>query len=73
MIERLVAAVTGPRGRWLTVGIWLVLGAGGLVARTQIGDVTAAGQASYLPAHASRRGHSRRCSATTKAATTCRR
>ncbi len=52
MIERLVSAVTGPRGRWLTVAIWLVLGIAGFVGRMQINDVTAAGQNSYLPAHA---------------------
>ena len=52
MIERLVSAVTGPRGRWLTVAVWLVLGIAGFVGRTHINDVTAAGQNSYLPAHA---------------------
>ena len=51
-IERLAAAVTGPRGRWLTIGIWLLLGIAGLIGRTQIGEVTAAGQSSYLPANA---------------------
>jgi len=51
MTGRLIGAVTGPRGRWVTVGVWLALGVAGLVARTHIGEVTAAGQASYLPAH----------------------
>jgi RND superfamily putative drug exporter len=51
-IERLAAAVTGPRGRWVTLGVWVVLGTAGLIGRTQIGEVTAAGQSSYLPAHA---------------------
>jgi RND superfamily putative drug exporter len=51
-IERLAAAVTGPRGRWVTVGVWALLGIAGLVARTQIGEVTAAGQSSYLPSNA---------------------
>jgi RND superfamily putative drug exporter len=51
-IERLAAAVTGPCGRWVTVAVWAALGLGGLLARSHIGDVTAAGQASYLPAHA---------------------
>jgi len=51
MIGRWIAAVTGPRGRWVTVGVWLALGIAGLIARTQIGEVTAAGQTSYLPAH----------------------
>ena len=52
MIRRLAAAVTGPRGRWLTIGVWIVLGVAGFAARTQIGEVTAAGQNSFLPAHA---------------------
>jgi putative drug exporter of the RND superfamily len=51
-IERLAAAVTGPRGRWVTIGVWLALGVAGLIGRTQIGEVTAAGQSSYLPANA---------------------
>jgi RND superfamily putative drug exporter len=45
----LVSAVTGPRGRWVTVGVWLALALAGLVARLHIGDVTAAGQSSFLP------------------------
>jgi RND superfamily putative drug exporter len=49
---RLSTAVTGPRGRWLTIGIWVLLGLAGLAGRTQIDDVTAAGQASFLPADA---------------------
>jgi RND superfamily putative drug exporter len=49
---RLAAAVTGPRGRWVTVGVWVVLGIAGIVARAHIGEVTAAGQGSYLPANA---------------------
>jgi RND superfamily putative drug exporter len=51
MIGRLIATATGPRGRWLTVAVWLALGLAGFAARTQIGEVTAAGQASYLPSH----------------------
>ncbi len=51
-IQRLAASVTGPRGRWVTVAVWIALAAAGLVARTHINDVTAAGQSSYLPAHA---------------------
>ncbi len=47
-----LAAVTGPRGRWVTIGVWVLLGIAGFVARGQIGEVTAAGQNSYLPAHA---------------------
>ena len=34
------------------VAAWLVLGVAGLLARTQIDDVTAAGQSSFLPADA---------------------
>lgn len=52
MIERLAAAVTGPRGRWATIAVWIALAIAGFAARTQIGEVTAAGQASYLPSHA---------------------
>ena len=51
-IQRLAASVTGPRGRWVTVAVWIALGVAGFVGRTQINDVTAAGQSSYLPAHA---------------------
>ena len=52
MTGRLAAAVTGPRGRWLTIAVWVVLGLAGFLGRTQINDVTAAGQASFLPADA---------------------
>jgi RND superfamily putative drug exporter len=41
---------TGSRGRWLTVAIWLLIGAAGLVAHAHLDDVTAAGQSSFLPA-----------------------
>jgi RND superfamily putative drug exporter len=44
--------ITGPRGRWVTVAVWLLLGAAGLVAHAHIDDVTAAGQSSFLPADA---------------------
>jgi RND superfamily putative drug exporter len=44
--------VTGPRGRWITVGVWILLGVAGFAGRTHIGEVTAAGQSSYLPAKA---------------------
>ena len=44
--------ITGPRGRWLTVVAWLLLGAAGLFAHARIDDVTAAGQSSFLPADA---------------------
>jgi RND superfamily putative drug exporter len=36
----------------VTIVIWITLVIGGFAARTQIGEVTAAGQASYLPSHA---------------------
>jgi RND superfamily putative drug exporter len=42
--------ITGPRGRWVTVAVWLLLGAAGLFAHAHIDDVTAAGQSSFLPA-----------------------
>jgi RND superfamily putative drug exporter len=51
-VQRLAASVTGPRGRWVTVAVWVALGIAGLIARAHIDEVTAAGQNSYLPAHA---------------------
>jgi putative drug exporter of the RND superfamily len=42
--------ITGPRGRWVAVAVWLLLGAAGLLAHAHIDDVTAAGQSSFLPA-----------------------
>ncbi|MEX2105965.1 MAG: MMPL family transporter [Solirubrobacterales bacterium] len=50
MIGRVADAVTGPRGRWVAIAVWLLLGAGGFLARTHINEVTAAGQSSFLPA-----------------------
>jgi RND superfamily putative drug exporter len=52
LIAGLAAAVTGPRGRWVTVAVWLGLGIAGFLGRARIDDVTAAGQASFLPANA---------------------
>ncbi len=52
MIARVAAAVTGPRGRWLTIAAWLAIGVGGFLGRAHIGEVTAAGQSSFLPANA---------------------
>jgi RND superfamily putative drug exporter len=52
MTARLAAAVTGRRGRWLVIAAWLVVGVAGYLAHARIGDVTAAGQASFLPADA---------------------
>lgn len=45
----MIAAVTGRRGRWLTIAAWALLGLAGLLAHARIGDVTAAGQTSFLP------------------------
>jgi RND superfamily putative drug exporter len=41
--------ITGPRGRWVTVAAWLLLGVAGLLAHAHIDDVTATGQSSFLP------------------------
>jgi hypothetical protein len=49
VIAGLGAAVTGRRGRWLTIAVWVVLGVGGWIGRSQIGDVTSAGVTSFLP------------------------
>jgi RND superfamily putative drug exporter len=49
VIAALAAAVTGPRGRWVTIAVWVAIGIGGFVARSHIGEVTAAGQSSFLP------------------------
>jgi putative drug exporter of the RND superfamily len=49
VIAALAAAVTGPRGRWVTIAVWVAIGVGGYVARSHIGEVTAAGQSSFLP------------------------
>jgi putative drug exporter of the RND superfamily len=52
LIGRVAATVTGPRGRLATLVVWLLIGAAGLLARSHIDDVTAAGQSSFLPADA---------------------
>jgi putative drug exporter of the RND superfamily len=49
VIAALAAAVTGPRGRWVTIAVWLAIGVAGFVGRSHIGDVAAAGQSSFLP------------------------
>ena len=49
MIATLAAAVTGPRGRWVTIAVWVALGIGGYLGRSHVGEVTAAGQSSFLP------------------------
>ncbi|HVO52796.1 MAG TPA: MMPL family transporter [Solirubrobacterales bacterium] len=51
MTRRLAAAVTGPRGRWLTIAAWALLGVAGWFGHGKIGGATAAGQASFLPAN----------------------
>jgi RND superfamily putative drug exporter len=52
VIARLAAAVTGPRGRWVTLAAWALLAIAGFLGRARIDDVTAAGQSSFLPADA---------------------
>jgi RND superfamily putative drug exporter len=52
LIGRAAAAVTGPRGRWVTIAVWALIGVAGFLGRTQIDDVTAAGQSSFLPKNA---------------------
>jgi putative drug exporter of the RND superfamily len=49
LIGRVAAAVTGPRGRWVAIAVWVLIGVAGLLGRAQINDVTAAGQSSFLP------------------------
>jgi putative drug exporter of the RND superfamily len=49
VIGCLAAAVSGPRGRLVTIGVWIALAIGGFVARGHIGDATAAGESSFLP------------------------
>jgi RND superfamily putative drug exporter len=51
-IKAVAAAVTGPRGRWVAVGTWALLGVAGFFGHAHLGDVTAAGQSSYLPSNA---------------------
>jgi RND superfamily putative drug exporter len=49
VITAFAAAVTGPRGRWVTIAVWIALGIGGYLGRSHIGSVAAAGQSSFLP------------------------
>ena len=51
-MRRLADAVTGPRGRWVAIAVWLAIGVAGLFAHARIGEVTAAGQSSFLPSNA---------------------
>ncbi len=51
MVKRLAGGVTGPRGRWVTIAAWALLGIGGFIAHAHLGSVTTAGQSSFLPSH----------------------
>ncbi len=51
-LRRAAAAITGRRGRWVVIGLWIPLLIAGLIARSQIDQVTSAGQSSYLPTDA---------------------
>jgi putative drug exporter of the RND superfamily len=50
ILDSLLAAVTGPRGRWVAIVLWTVAAAGCVFLHSRLGDVTAAGQSSFLPA-----------------------
>lgn len=52
MTRRFAEAVSGRRGRWLVIAVWLAIGVAGVAGRSRIDDVTAAGQASFLPKNA---------------------
>lgn len=52
MTRRFADAVTGRRGRWLVIAVWLAIGVAGFVGHSKIDDVTAAGQSSFLPKNA---------------------
>ena len=43
--------MTGPRGRWLVIAAWLAIGIAGWLGHQKIGEVTAAGQSSFLPSN----------------------
>jgi putative drug exporter of the RND superfamily len=49
VIGRIATAVTGRRGRVVAIGIWILIGVAGFVARSHIGDATSAGESSFLP------------------------
>ncbi len=49
--RRLADAVTGPRGRWVAIAVWLAIGVAGWFGHERIGEVTAAGQSSFLPSN----------------------
>ena len=44
-------AVTGRRGRWVTIAVWIAIAVAGAFGHSRIGDVTAAGQNSFLPSN----------------------
>lgn len=50
LLGRALAAVTGPRGRLVTIAVWIVVAAAGFVGQRHLNDVTSAGQSSFLPA-----------------------
>ena len=52
MARRLAGAITGRRGRWVAIAIWVPLVIAGLIARAHIDDATSAGQSSFLPSGA---------------------
>jgi putative drug exporter of the RND superfamily len=52
IVARLVGSVTGRRGRWAVLAVWIALGTAGFLAHAHLNEVTAAGQSSYLPKHA---------------------
>jgi RND superfamily putative drug exporter len=49
VIGRLATAVTGRRGRLVTIGVWILIGIAGFFAHSHIGDATSAGESSFLP------------------------
>jgi RND superfamily putative drug exporter len=49
LIARLAEAVSGRRGRWVALAVWVALAAAGFLARAHIDDVTATGQSTFLP------------------------
>jgi putative drug exporter of the RND superfamily len=51
-LDSLIAAVTGRRGRLVTIAVWIPLAIAGFLGRSHLDDVTSAGQSSFLPADA---------------------
>ncbi len=52
MLDGLAQAVTGRVGRWIAIAVWIPLAIAGVVLHSHLDQVTAAGQSSFLPAHA---------------------